>query len=66
MSYCRIGDDSDVYVLWGGCFEIHLLNAEASFTVDTRQEVLLVLEVLSKLGYKIPSRAIKRLKEELK
>ena len=66
MSYCRICDDSDVYVLCTGTkYEVHLIGGVFSRVVDTPKEMLTVLDSLNKLGYKVPERTIKRLESEL-
>ncbi len=64
MSYCRIGEDSDVYIIHSDVYEITLTGG-THFTRDTASEALSVLEILDKLGYKVPKRAITRLQNEL-
>jgi archaellum biogenesis ATPase FlaH len=72
MSYCRIGNDSDVYVLGNGdggiqCMCCRLLeNWYDSFTCSTEQEMLEHLEQHKSVGHKVPRYAINRLRRETK
>lgn len=79
MSYCRCGDDSDVYVWSGNIFNITLCagkpevaeimeknNLEWMYHFSSGKETLSQLLKLSLLGLKIPNRAILRLQREMK
>lgn len=65
MSYCRIGDDSDVYVICSSKYEITVLGNKLHYVRDTPQEALDVLESLTKIGYKVPQYATARLQKEI-
>lgn len=64
MSYCRIGDDSDVYVILSTNYEITPIGGKTTFVSETASEALSVLDTLSKLGYKVPAAAIDRLTKD--
>jgi hypothetical protein len=65
MSYCRMGNDSDVYLIgtYGGwqCCGCKLISK----LLKSREEVLEHLNEHKKMGDKVPIRAIKRLKSEM-
>lgn len=65
MSYCRFGDDSDVYVYatFDGKWIIH--SPIPSTSSESRQECLQRMLDLSKAGHKVPQYAINRLQEEI-
>ena len=66
MSYCRIGDDSDVYlILTGPGFVCNLRNGHTAWIANTREEVLNNLVSMKTRGYKIPQTAIEQLKREI-
>jgi uncharacterized protein YxeA len=78
MSYCRCGDDSDVYVYCGRMFNIHLAqgdekcyelmkqnNVRPEYYFETEKETLSYLLNLKQLGFRIPDRAIERLQREI-
>ena len=78
MSYCRCGDDSDVYVWAGDQYCVTLCagkehvsdlmeqhNLEYIADYDTAEEVVEVLLKLKSLGLEIPNRAIERLQNEI-
>jgi hypothetical protein len=79
MSYCRCGDDSDVYVWVGNVYCIILCigkyhvdkimkdnNLEHMYYCDTAEETLNKLLKLSLLELTVPNRAITRLQREIK
>lgn len=77
MSYCRCGNDSDVYLYASGdgsggyiyCFHIGFNAPEkhkgANFYVKTAEEALKKLIDLKADGLKVPKSAITRLKNEM-
>lgn len=69
MSYCRFGDDSDVYLFCGSKYEMHVSrtsnSAPESYIFDTPDEVLNKLLDLRDEGVKIPDYALKRLQYEV-
>lgn len=67
MSYCREGDDSDVYVYRSNQradlpFVVHVNGGPATVT-GTRDETLYHLLVLRESGVKVPQRALDRISE---
>ncbi|MDP4224756.1 MAG: hypothetical protein Q8910_00100 [Bacteroidota bacterium] len=72
MSYCRTGDDSDVYmhqhfngmIECAGCKIYGFSYKDTEF--DTPQEALNHLIEHQKVGHKVPLYAIKRLEREIK
>lgn len=69
MSYCRFGDDSDVYVYYackGLCCCMCFLNSDREDEhFHKRSEMINHLKQHKKRGHKVPPRAMKRLKEEI-
>jgi hypothetical protein len=78
MSYCRCGEDSDVYVYGSvlGGWTIHIaadISIESSsiplgtrqLNPQTRGEAIDLLLELRKLGLKVPERAIARFRREI-
>lgn len=78
MSYCRCGDDSDVYVYFGYSFEVYLAQGNPScfelmqkhninnhYFFETEQETLDFLLKIKGFGFLIPDRAIERLQREI-
>ena len=64
MAYCRVGADSDVYCfhsIFGG-WEVYWPTGYANEPTETG--AIGRLETLKSLGYKVPERAIERLKRE--
>lgn len=69
MSYCRAGDDSDVYVYNNSSslkYECCGCEMIKDFDCDTPEEMLKHLTEHKKQGDKVPRYAIKRLKKEIK
>jgi len=72
MSYCRFGADSDVYLFASGDgFHFYIANdtknhAGEHYFADTAQDALDRIKELRISGLKIPERAVKRLKDEMK
>ncbi len=72
MSYCRVGNDSDVYVYHSvrDMYFCWLRSSsdghEGSFRCKTTSEMLAHLEAHVAAGHKVPLRAIERLKKEAK
>lgn len=67
MSYCRVGDDSDVHVYRSNQsadlpFVVHLKDGPGR-VVGTRDQALHHLLGLRDAGYKVPQRALDRLSE---
>ncbi len=72
MSYCRVGDDSDVYVLCtGDGWECHLPQKywdeypDRSLFSETRVGMLKKLLELQSKGLMVPERCINRLRNEI-
>lgn len=65
MSYCRIGEDSDVYVIRTGDFFQITLTGGAIWSLGTSQEALDLLRIVQKAGYTVPDRAMTRLQAQI-
>ena len=63
MSFCRFGDDSDVYCFYhvGGHYEVWAQGEEHYF--QAAQEVIHFLEKLRAHGEKVPDYAFEQLEE---
>lgn len=70
MSYCRMGEDSDVYIIYNiqGYYECVAckLGDKTHYTCDIPQDMLDHLLVHNRAGHKVPDRAIDRLVGEFK
>lgn len=66
MSYCRYGEDSDVYLIRSSAgYECMVSGGQTGFMVKTPEEALWKLLALRKDGLKVPQRAIDRLEREI-
>jgi hypothetical protein len=66
MSYCRYGEDSDVYLIQCSAgYECKVSGGRTGFLVKTPKAALRKLLALRSGGLKVPQRAIDRLEHEL-
>ncbi len=69
MSYCRLGDDSDVYLFPSYdvfiCYMCKLRKDENNRKFKTLREVLKHLNRHIKAGHKVPKYAFDRIKKEM-
>jgi hypothetical protein len=78
MSYCRCGNDSDVYVYCGTKFSVNFAqgkdscaelmkihNVDFQYYFETEKETLDFLLYARSLGFVVPDRAIERLQNEI-
>lgn len=66
MSYCRFGEDSDVYLIRSSAgYECMLSDGRTGFLVETQKAALAALLGLRSDGLKVPQSAIDRLKREI-
>lgn len=66
MSYCRYGEDSDVYLIrCSNGYECMVNDGRIGFLVKTPKEALRKLLALQNDGLKVPQRAIDRLEREI-
>lgn len=65
MSYCRIGADSDVYLIKSGeawlCMSCSLTKHQVTETLPSRRAALLHLAWHERAGHKVPSHPFTRL-----
>lgn len=64
MSYCRIGPDSDVYVIVSGAVYAVTVVGGDYYTFVKLSDLYNCLERLSSEGYKVPERVFKRIRSE--
>lgn len=66
MSYCRYGEDSDVYLIHcSDGYECTVSNGRTGFSVKTPKAALRKLLALRSDGLKVPQSAIDRLECEI-
>jgi len=65
MSYCRTGEDSDVYLIKSGKDIWSLWWKDRHLNVYSLRGVLEALETIREDGYKVPQRAFDRVEREL-
>ena len=66
MSYCRYGEDSDVYLIrCSAGYECMVSSGRTGFLVRTPKAALRKLLALRSDGLKVPQRAIDRLEREI-
>lgn len=66
MSYCRFGEDSDVYLIRSSAgYECMVSDGRTGFLVKTPKAALLALHALRSDGLKVPQNAIDRLVREI-
>lgn len=70
MSYCRMGWDSDVYVLRGvdgvlECVDCRASGSRGYFSCRTEAAMITHLEVHRAAGQRVPERALERLHREV-
>ena len=66
MSYCRYGEDSDIYLIrCSDGYECTVSNGRTGFSVKTPEAALRKLLSLQSDGLKVPQRAIDRLEREI-
>ncbi len=67
MSYCRTGEDSDVYLIKSGkdCWSLWWGRHNICTNIYSLKGVLEALHSIKELGYKVPQRAFDRVEREL-
>ncbi len=66
MSYCRYGEDSDVYLFQSSAgYECMVSGGQTGFVVKTPTEALRKLLSLRNSGLKVPQGGIDRLEREI-
>lgn len=66
MSYCKFGEDSDVYVYDGGTLICCGCKIREKFHTDFRSEMILHLQLHMEKGHKVPDQALDTLRKEIK